>query len=229
MFASPGNTFITGVAEIIKRLSPMTQHKSMFVNLDRIQCSIKDFSQYTPSNEVIWKSIRSVTLHCLTREFFWKSLFRVGDFWLHINTLEIRGQCHVCNVPESLEHITLECDAPGQRLIWNLMRQLWSKKYSQWPTLNWGLILGCNLARFKSDQGAILPEKVRLFAILVSLAWHLIWNLRRGRVIETPDRIQTNLVIHNQWLNTINAACQQSDTLGGRRKSGTFYQDEEVK
>ncbi|KAJ6469880.1 hypothetical protein C8R45DRAFT_937518 [Mycena sanguinolenta] len=35
----------------------------------------------------------------------------------------------------------------GQTLIWNLTEQLWSLKYNSasWPTLNWGLLLGCNL------------------------------------------------------------------------------------
>jgi hypothetical protein len=75
--------------------------------------------------------------------------------------------------------------------------QLWSKKYDHWPTLNWGLILGCNLMRFKSDKGIILPGKGRLFAILVSVAWHLIWTLRRTHVIENPDKIYSLMEIHD--------------------------------
>jgi hypothetical protein len=43
--------------------------------------------------------------------------FKVGDIWYHIDTHEIRGQCHSCGVPETLEHIALECDASGQKLI----------------------------------------------------------------------------------------------------------------
>ncbi|KAJ7886963.1 hypothetical protein B0H13DRAFT_1627674, partial [Mycena leptocephala] len=65
-----------------------------------------------PSDEMIWKSVRSVTLQRLTREFFWKCIhntFRVGEFWSHVDTLEMRGQCHVCDVPETLEHIALDC------------------------------------------------------------------------------------------------------------------------
>ncbi|KAJ6497349.1 hypothetical protein C8R45DRAFT_926079 [Mycena sanguinolenta] len=83
--------------------------------------------------------------------------------------------------------IQLECIAPGQSIVWSLTQQLWLKKYRQWPTLNWGLVLGC----------VIIPEKVRLFAILVSVAWHLIWNLRHERVIENPDRVHNNKEIHN--------------------------------
>jgi hypothetical protein len=91
--------------------------------------------------------------------------FWVGDFWYHIDTLQIRGRCHACGVPEKLEYIALECDATGQKLIWNLTDQLWSKKYEHLPVINWGLILGCNLVKFKTDKGVVLPEKGRLFAI----------------------------------------------------------------
>ncbi|KAJ7278743.1 hypothetical protein C8J57DRAFT_1059528 [Mycena rebaudengoi] len=108
---------------ILRKLHPKTEWKSTFMNLDRIQCSVEEISKYTPSDEMVWKSVRSVTLQRLTREFFWKcihNVFRVGDFWLHIDTLEIRGQRHFCNVPETLDHIALECDAPCQKLIWNL-------------------------------------------------------------------------------------------------------------
>jgi hypothetical protein len=119
---------------------------------------------------MIWKSIRSTTLQRLTREVFWKclhSIFRVGEYWDHIPNSEIFGQCNICEVSETLEHITLECDAPEQRLIWDLTSKLWSRKYPDWPKFSWGLIIGCNLAQFKTAKGVIMPEKGRLFAILV--------------------------------------------------------------
>jgi len=144
----------------------------------------------------------------------------VGDFWTHINTLEIRGQCHVCAVPETLEHIALECEAPGQKLIWNLTQQLWSKKHSQWPTLNWGLILGCNLVRFNSYKGTIIPEQGRLFAILVSVAWHLIWKLRLTRVIDNTEMRLATTEIHNRWLKEVNAALQRDRLLTDKIKFG---------
>ncbi|KAJ6548698.1 hypothetical protein B0H19DRAFT_871141, partial [Mycena capillaripes] len=96
------------------------------------------------SDETIWRSIRKMTLQQLTREFYWKCIhntFKVGDFWSHIQTLELWGRCHHCQVAESLEHIALECNAHGQKIIWDLTRQLCSLKYSYWPTLNWGLVL----------------------------------------------------------------------------------------
>jgi hypothetical protein len=161
----------------------------------------------------------------LSREFFWKCIhntFRVGDFWSHIDTLEIQGRCHVCDVPETLEHIALECSTPERKLIWDLSEQLWSKKYNDWPNLNWGLVLGCGLVTFRSEKGGLIREMGRLFAILVSVAWKLIWNLRVNRVIVSPDRIISEMEIHNKWLKAVNGVLQRDRLLTDKIRFGLF-------
>jgi hypothetical protein len=106
------------------------------------------------------KTVKWTLIHCHTpRLISTATTFRVGNFWWHIDILEIRGRCHHCQVPESLEHIALECNAQGRDLIWNWTQQLWSMKYTDWPTLSWGLILGCNLVRFKSERMLLFPQK----------------------------------------------------------------------
>jgi hypothetical protein len=146
MFQCPGIPLCMGsqrkFTKLIRSLKPLPQRKQTLINLDRIRCAVQEISDCTPTDAMIWTSIRSGTLQRLTREFYWKCVlntFRVGDFWEHIQNSEIFG---ICNVTETLEHIALECNAPERRLIWDLTHQLWSWKYSQWPTLNWGLILG---------------------------------------------------------------------------------------
>ncbi|KAJ7691369.1 hypothetical protein B0H17DRAFT_1159835 [Mycena rosella] len=116
--------------------------------------------------------------------------FRVSDFWAHIDTLELNGRCHFCEAPETLEHITLEL-----------------------PNLSWGLILGCNLARFESNKGILIREKGRLFAIIESPAWHLIWKLRVNRVISSPGMALNEENIHKLWLKTMNAALTRDRIL----------------
>ncbi|KAJ7331061.1 hypothetical protein DFH08DRAFT_618205, partial [Mycena albidolilacea] len=124
-----------------------------------------------------------------------------------VDTLEIRGICPACNIPEISEHIALECDTPSQKLIWT-DRAAMVQKYRDWPKLNWGLVPGCNLVKFKSLQGKVTKHKGRLFTILVLVGRHLIWNLRVDRAITNPDRIITNSEIHNQWLKAVNSALQ---------------------
>ncbi|KAJ7145057.1 hypothetical protein C8R43DRAFT_890766 [Mycena crocata] len=91
-------------------------------------------------------------------------------------------------------------------------------KYTVWPSLNWGLILGCNLVKFKHPNGKIIPEMGRLFAILVSTAWHTIWNIRNDKVSKNPDRTITDVEIHNRWLRSINSSLRRDRILTDKLK-----------
>ncbi|KAJ6618924.1 hypothetical protein B0H10DRAFT_2371884 [Mycena sp. CBHHK59/15] len=170
---------------------------------------------------MIWKSIRSTTLQRRSREFYWKCIhntFRVGSFWSHVEHLERNGTCQVCDAIESLEHIALECNSPEQKLIWALSEQLWLKKYDTWPTLNWGLILGCNVVKFRSPRGRD-KGTTRLFRIVVSESAHLIWRLRNERVIQEKDAASEQ-EIHNHWRKTINNRLHLDCVLTNNGKYG---------
>jgi hypothetical protein len=225
MFNNPGILISQGsqriFTKIIKGSHPEPLRKSTFINLDRIRCSVYEISDYTPTDEMIWKSIRSINLRRLHRELFWKSIhniFRVGDFWTHIDNLETMAICETCGVPENLEHIAMECEASGAKLIWKLTQKLWHMKYPIWPPLSWGLILGCNLVKFKGLKGKIIPEMGRLFAILVSTAWHTIWNIRNDKVLKNPDGKMTDVEVHNKWLKSVNSALGRDRILTNKLK-----------
>ncbi|KAJ6618051.1 hypothetical protein B0H10DRAFT_1767380, partial [Mycena sp. CBHHK59/15] len=127
---------------------------------------------------------------------------------------------------ESLEHIAMKCDASGAKLIWRLTEELWAMKYSNWPTLSWGLILGCNLVKFKHSNGkiiqGIIPAMGRLFAILVSTAWHTIWNIWNDKVLKNPHRNITDVEIHNRWLKSVNSALGRDRILTNKMKFGNL-------
>ncbi|KAJ7702752.1 hypothetical protein B0H17DRAFT_859263, partial [Mycena rosella] len=53
----------------------------------------------------------------------------------------------------------------------------------------------------------------RLFAIIVSAAWHLIWELRVNRVISSPGIVRMGENIHDLWLKTMNAALTRDQIL----------------
>ncbi|KAJ6601985.1 hypothetical protein DFH09DRAFT_1069528 [Mycena vulgaris] len=145
---------------------------------------------------------------------------RVGDFWTHINNLEAISVCQTCGVPENLQHIAMECDASGAKLIWGLTEKLWTMKYPMGPSLSSGLVLGCNLVKFKHPSRKIIPAMGRLFAILVSTAWHTIWNIRNNRVLKTPGRNITDSEIHNRWVKSINSALGRDQILTNKLKFG---------
>ncbi|KAJ7603464.1 hypothetical protein DFH06DRAFT_1393150 [Mycena polygramma] len=225
MFDCPGILISQGSqriwTKVIKSTYPKPFRKSTFINLDRIRCSVQEVSDYTPSDEMIWNSIHSTNLRRLHRELFWKSIhdiFRVGDFWIHVDNLEVIATCQTCGVPETLEHIAMECDASGAKVIWQLTEKLWAMKYSQWPSLSWGLILGCNLLRFQSLNGKTIPEMGRLFAILISTSWHTIWNIRNDKVLKNPNRCIGGVEIHNRWLKAMNSALGRDHILTNKLK-----------
>jgi hypothetical protein len=160
MFSNPGFLLKDGTqrpfTKLIKTVREKPIRKSTTYNLERIRCSIEDEFNYQPTDSAIWTSIRSKNIHRLMRNFLWKSMhniFHVGSFWDHVPNLEILGQCTMCRVPESLEHIMLECNPPGQQQIWQLVEILWRLRYPAWPQLNWGILLGCTLTKFKSPKG----------------------------------------------------------------------------
>ncbi|KAJ6460238.1 hypothetical protein C8R45DRAFT_1056146 [Mycena sanguinolenta] len=206
MFANPGILLNQG-----------TQRSFTKIIQSLIRCSIQDEFNFEPTDAAIWSSIRSANIHRLTRNFLWKCLhnvFHVGEFWDHVPNLEFLGECQTCRVPESMEHILLECNARGQNQVWHLAEKLWKSRYQNWPNLNWGLVLGCGLTRFKSLRGMIVPAKNRFFTIIVSLSSQLIWNLRNECVFETHTEA-SETEIYNRWLSMVNAAQLVLDTWSG--------------
>ncbi|KAJ6548519.1 hypothetical protein B0H19DRAFT_952917 [Mycena capillaripes] len=227
-FANPGILLQHGsqrlFTKIIRTLNNQPTRKSATHNLDRIRCCLQDAFGYQPTDTAIWTSIRSSNMHRMTRNFLWKSMhniYRVGLFWDHIPNLELLGQCSTCQVPESLEHIMLECNAPGQQHIWRLTEILWKLRYRAWPKLNWGLLLGCGLAKFKSPKGKLIPAQNRFFTIIVSTSMRLIWYLRNERVFETHE-MASSTEIHNRWLALINSALKRDILLTDQARFGSL-------
>jgi len=99
---------------------------------------------------------------------------------------------------------------------------LWAMKYPMWPSLSWGLVLGCNLVKFKHSNGKIIPAMGRLFAILVSTAWHTIWNIRNDKVLKNPHQNITDIEIHNRWLKSVNSALGRDRILTNKMKFGNL-------
>ncbi|KAK7008287.1 hypothetical protein R3P38DRAFT_3592218 [Favolaschia claudopus] len=227
MFSPPGILLNQGTqrrfTKIIASLRTPSERKTTFTNLERTRCCLTETFEFSPSNEAIWKSLTSTNINRLTRNFLWKCMhetYRLGAFWDHVPHLEHFGLCIECKTPESMEHIMLECDARGQKLIWNLAERLWRLRYTDWPTLSWGLLLGCSLARFKI-HGKIQRGKNRFFTIIVSTSIKLIWSLRNERVFEGKTQPSTT-EIHNRWLALINGALKRDQLLTNKFRFGNL-------
>lgn len=195
----------------IKKTSRPNPQKSSKNNLGRIQACTTAYYDHTPKYETIWRTTKHKDLTKKTQEFLWKCLhntFKIGSFWKNIPGYENRSTCPHCKTKESMEHILMECMAPGRSEIWTLVTELW-KKRSQVPIPeNYGTILGCCLTTFKKANGKPDQGLNRLFRMLISKSMYLIWKLRCERAItwgNDPSKFHSPHKIHNEWVQTINA------------------------
>ncbi|KAK7028713.1 hypothetical protein R3P38DRAFT_3394715 [Favolaschia claudopus] len=216
MFSMPGISLSQGNQRLFTKIILLINsrarrgRKSTTANLDRARCCIADEFNFFPSDATIWRSIRSTDISRVIRNFLWKGMhdcFRIGLFWD--------------------KHILLECDIPGQRLIWRLGERIWRLRYSAWPKLTLGLLLGCALPKFKSSNGKLVTGKNRFFTILISTSMYLICCLRNERIFER-DTPATNLEIHNRWISVMNAALKRDQILSNRFKFGNLARKEHV-
>ena len=67
-------------------------------------------------------------LICKIIQLCMHNMHKCGKFWNNIPGLEQRAICPMCKKEEFMEHIPLECEAQGQKIIWNLTKELWLKK-----------------------------------------------------------------------------------------------------
>ncbi|KAJ7164576.1 hypothetical protein C8R43DRAFT_1086077 [Mycena crocata] len=170
-----------------------------------------------PSRSTIWKSIKNKDLTRSVRFFLWMLIhdgYKVGNHWKNIPGHEEKMMCSWCEEPETMEHILIQCEAPGQERIWELASELWKLKTGEnlcKPVV--GQIMAC---------GAIAkgtPSTTQLFRILVSESAFLVWKLRNERVIQEKDPASLR-EIHNRWLKTINNRLQLDCVMTNVRKYG---------
>ncbi len=178
--------------------------------------------QYRPKD--LWYAIRQKDVPRSARDFWWKAFhnaLRVGSFWEHIPGYEQRAVCSVCGGTESLEHILLECTAPGQETVWKLVRETLQRKRIPVPTWSLGAVLGSIAVPFtRKGENPLSGPGRRLFRILLTESVHLIWRLRCHRVIEcenNPEIWPTNLHVVNKWRAVMNRRLRLDCALAALR------------
>lgn len=145
--------------------------------------------------------------------------YKLGKFWDNIPGFEQRGMCPTCDVEESIEHILLECDAPGRTQIWKLANKLWSMRSDKPLPKSYGGVLGCALAVHTKENGRPDTGLNRLFRIIMSESIHLIWKLRCERRI--AGKSHPNGVIHNKWVRAMNTRLTLDSLSTNRKKYGS--------
>ncbi|KAJ7698529.1 hypothetical protein B0H16DRAFT_1349472 [Mycena metata] len=207
----------------IKERNEPVSRKATDRNIELVLSAVKAAFSSPATAASIWKSIRHKDISRNIRNWLWKSMHnahRVGKYWEHIPECGERANCVHCGAEESLQHILLECPSPGQSEVWALAEKFWKQKYSDWPEMSMGLLLGGSLASFKDERGKPLAAKSRLYRILVSESAHLIWKLRCDSVIGRAGIPPTVSEVHNRWVKIMNGRLEMDINLTNKLKYG---------
>jgi hypothetical protein len=97
--------------------NPAKERRRTVMNMAITQHAVLEISGKMPSREQVWLSIRDRDIPKSIRGFLWKSIhgaYKIGEFWDKIPNYEGRGECGICRVPETMEHILTECDSLHQ-------------------------------------------------------------------------------------------------------------------
>ncbi|KAI9058609.1 hypothetical protein FKP32DRAFT_1614488 [Trametes sanguinea] len=158
------------------------------------------------------------------RDFWWRTLHgaqRVGTYWDNIPGYEHRALCQHCQVPETMEHILVDCAAPGRQHVWDLARTLLSCKGIPCPPITLGTALAAPCLSVKGVLDQIPPATDR---ILLTEATHLVWKLRCERVIDPDfDREAGHSIaaVANRYLSALNRRLSIDQHLAQRPGSRT--------
>ncbi|KAI0644331.1 hypothetical protein C8Q79DRAFT_914155 [Trametes meyenii] len=192
-------------------------HQECQMTRTQVNRALKDREHCTgkPMEEaLLWKALRKDPISRKARDFIWKLLHgahQVGSYWKHIPGYEVQEVCPNCWIPESMEHILTECQAPGQREIWNLVRSLLRKVGFELPEITLGLAASSHTLVVAQDQEEPLVGETRLTRIVLSESIYLIWLLRCERVIQWENelgKVHSTVEIESKWYRAIERRMQ---------------------
>ncbi|KAI0672124.1 hypothetical protein C8Q78DRAFT_970690 [Trametes maxima] len=207
----------------VKAWKKTPKRKKTEIMVGRIQATIRDEWGTNVNAKKLWKSIRHPDMRRTLRDFWWKAThdaLRIGLYWKNIPGYEHRELCSHCNVTESLEHIMLECDAPGQKTIWEAVKYITRKKEIEPWTMSLGTLLATPAMNSWSKSNKGSKWDTRLIKIVVTESAHLIWKIRCERVIERsgePESYHTIQEIRNRWEDAINKRLRLDQDLAHPR------------
>lgn len=188
-------------------------------NLKRIKDDVLTTAKTALSTQTIWASIRHTDVTRKISDFLWNGIHgtqKLGSFWTEIPGYEDRAKCPRCEVPETLEHILMDCERRPRKTIWMLTEKLWCQKYPRWPEMKYGTILGIGSISLNHVHGCSTKAVSRLYRILVSEGAHLIWRMRCEHRIsrgDDPAKEHMGKEIFNRWKAIVNQRLHLDRTM----------------
>ncbi|EIW58191.1 uncharacterized protein TRAVEDRAFT_124712, partial [Trametes versicolor FP-101664 SS1] len=207
----------------VRLRSARPERRATGIVLGRIQATLEDDYKLHPTSKSLWKNIRKPEVAKRTRDFLWKCMhdaYKLGTYWNNIPGYEARGICAKCEVPETMEHVLAECDAPGRGLLWALATNMLRGKRVEHPPLTFGAMIAGPSLSMEGLTGRKNQGADRLLRIVVAETAHLIWKVRCERVIErenTVERWHTQKELRLRWLAAMNLRLKRDIALTHKR------------
>ncbi|KAJ7857961.1 hypothetical protein B0H14DRAFT_3085152 [Mycena olivaceomarginata] len=179
-------------------------------NLERAKAECEDNFGFIPTEDKIWKSQLNKDFSREQQYFLWMTthyVYWVGTHWLRESTtaeMKERAECQHCGTLESMEHILFQCEIPEQKEVWDLAKELWTKRNQNWPWPGIGTIISASLANFKNEEGKMKPGEARLYRILMAESAYLVWKIRCERLMQRTAMRPTETEGHNKWVLAMN-------------------------
>lgn len=202
------------------------ERRSTVRNLAKVKVAIRELTGRAVREATIWKCLRNEAVARKTRDFLWKVLhdaYKVGAFWENIPGYETRAVCKRCGVCETMEHILMECSAPGQRTAWGVAKELLGRKGVELGEVRLGLALGGQAVDVLDSNGKVRVGATRLLRIIVSETARCIWVLRCERVIaweDIPEKSHSDDEITNRVTAALTSRLTMDCSLANMRKLG---------
>ncbi|KAJ3733993.1 hypothetical protein DFJ43DRAFT_1131013 [Lentinula guzmanii] len=190
-----------------KQYQKAIDRRNTKINTGRAKSVVKEIMGSEPSNKILWRSLRHKDFSRKFRYFIWMVAhegYKTGNYWQNISNFENRANCHPCGVPESMDHILTECQCPGQQQIWELTKEICTKKGIEWNEPSLGMILGAGVIKPNKREGKPSDGDARFLRIVTSESTHLIWKLRCERVIQGRNSPSPEEVTR-KWKKSIEA------------------------
>ncbi|KAJ6482317.1 ribonuclease H-like domain-containing protein [Mycena vitilis] len=109
------------------------------INIEKTKAEVDDAFGFKPTEAKIWMAMRNKDFSRQIKNFLWMTThdaYLVGTHWLReSNSPEKKAlsECQHCGKIDSMEHILSQCEIPGQREVWELAKELWTKRHPDWP------------------------------------------------------------------------------------------------
>ncbi|TFK91864.1 hypothetical protein K466DRAFT_573408 [Polyporus arcularius HHB13444] len=209
----------------VRRASDTAQRETTMTMLERTRATLADDFKVHLTCENVWLGLRDRDIPRKMRDFLWKVVHgahRLGTYWTNIPGYEQRALCGTCGIEDTMEHILFECSAPGQAVVWNMVKAAIEQTGCDVPRLSIGAVMGvASIVLMKGGKTQKGPS--RMVKIMVVEGAHLIWRMRCERVIEwedAPDKSRSTNEVRMRYWAAVNKRMELDRSLVYTRVTG---------